>query len=146
MRPHVPRGRHGRGPHAALAERQYAGRGARGGLRPRGRPVEPGGDHGHADLAVHGRVVHGAEDDLCLPPAASFTTSEIWVTSPSVRSSPPVMLMSTPVAPVIEMLSSSGDEIACCTASIARFSPRPMPVPMIAAPPFCITVDRKSVV
>src|SRR5216117_1204448 len=73
-------------------------------------------------------------------PAASFTTSEIWVTSPSVRSSPPVMLMSTPVAPVIEMLSSSGDEIACCTASIARFSPRPMPVPMIAAPPFCITV------
>src|SRR6184192_3786871 len=58
-------------------------------------------------------------------PAASFTTSEIWVTSPSVRSSPPVMLMSTPVAPVMEMLSSSGDEIACCTASMARFSPRP---------------------
>src|SRR5256712_5443326 len=78
------------------------------------------------------------------PPAASFRTSEIWVTSPSVRSSPPVMLMSTPVAPVIEMLSSSGDEIACCTASIARFSPRPMPVPMIAAPPFCITVRTSA--
>src|SRR5438034_1586680 len=77
-------------------------------------------------------------------PAASFTTSEIWVTSPSVRSSPPVMLMSTPVAPVIEMLSSSGDEIACCTASVARFSPRPMPVPMIAAPPFCITVRTSA--
>src|SRR5213078_4427011 len=77
-------------------------------------------------------------------PAASFTTSEIWVTSPSVRSSPPVMLMSTPVAPVMEMLSSSGDEIACCTASIARFSPRPMPVPMIAAPPFCITVRTSA--
>src|ERR1051325_6180650 len=77
-------------------------------------------------------------------PAASLTTSEIWVTSPSVRSSPPVMLMSTPVAPVMEMLSSSGDEIACCTASIARFSPRPMPVPMIAAPPFCITVRTSA--
>src|SRR3989454_11877390 len=77
-------------------------------------------------------------------PAASFTTSEIWVTSPSVRSSPPAMWMSTPVAPVIEMLSSSGDEIACCTASIARFSPRPMPVPMIAAPPFCITVRTSA--
>src|SRR6267378_3652582 len=77
-------------------------------------------------------------------PAASFTTSEIWVTSPSVRSSPPVMLMRTPVAPVMEMLSSSGDEIACCTASIARFSPRPMPVPMIAAPPFCITVRTSA--
>src|SRR5207247_661148 len=77
-------------------------------------------------------------------PAASFTTSEIWVTSPSVRSSPPVMLISTPVAPVMEMLSSSGDEIACCTASIARFSPRPVPVPMIAAPPFCMTVRTSA--
>src|SRR5689334_2769793 len=77
-------------------------------------------------------------------PAASLTTSEIWVTSPRVRSSPPVMLISTPVAPVMEMLSSSGDEIACCTASIARFSPRPMPVPMIAAPPFCITVRTSA--
>src|SRR6185437_2380757 len=77
-------------------------------------------------------------------PAASFTTSEIWVTSPSVRSSPPVMLMRTPVAPVMEMLSSSGDEIACCTASIARFSPRPIPGPMIAAPPFCITVRTSA--
>ena len=62
-------------------------------------------------------------------PAASFTTSEIWVTSPSVRSSPPVMLIRTPVAPVMEMLSSSGEEMACCTASIARFSPAPCPCP-----------------
>src|SRR5207249_3845523 len=77
-------------------------------------------------------------------PAASLTTSEIWVTSPSVRSSPPVMLISTPVAPVIEMLSSSGLEIACCTASMARFSPRPIPVPMIAAPPFCMTVRTSA--
>src|SRR5213596_1534549 len=77
-------------------------------------------------------------------PAASLTTSEIWVTSPSVRSSPPVMLISTPVAPVIEMLSSKGLEIACCTASMARFSPRPIPVPMIDAPPFCITVRTSA--
>src|SRR5438874_9856624 len=72
------------------------------------------------------------------------TTSEIWVTSPSVKSSPPVILMSTPVAPVIEMLSGSGGAIACCTASMARFSPRPIPVPMIAAPPFCITVRTSA--
>src|SRR5438552_2372677 len=51
-------------------------------------------------------------------------------------SSPPVMLISTPVAPAIEMLSSSGLEIACCAASIARFSPRPVPVPISAAPGF----------
>src|SRR5205823_77745 len=43
-------------------------------------------------------------------PAASLTTSALWVASPAVRSSPPVMLINTPVAPVIEMLSSSGDE------------------------------------
>src|SRR5438309_342574 len=77
-------------------------------------------------------------------PAASFTTSEIWVTSPKVRSSPPVMLISTPVAPAIEILSSRGLEIACWTASMARFSPRPVPVPMIADPPFCITVRTSA--
>src|SRR5213594_2511249 len=54
------------------------------------------------------------------------------------------ILMSTPVAPAIEMLSSSGLEIACCAASIARFSPRPVPVPMSAAPPFCITVRTSA--
>src|SRR5207245_62164 len=59
-------------------------------------------------------------------------------------SSPPVMLMRTPVAPAIEMLSSSGLEIACCTASMARFSARPVPVPIIAAPPFCITVRTSA--
>jgi hypothetical protein len=37
------------------------------------------------------------------------------------------MFTRTPVAPEIETLSSSGDEIACCAASVARFSPRPVP-------------------
>src|SRR2546422_4411108 len=77
-------------------------------------------------------------------PAASWIASLICVTSQSVRSSPPVMLISTPVAPAIEMLSSSGLEIACCAASIARFSPRPWPVPINAVPPFCITVRTSA--
>src|SRR6266566_4171919 len=77
-------------------------------------------------------------------PAASSIASLICVTSPSVRSSPPVMLISTPVAPAIEMLSSSGLEIACCAASIARFSPRPCPVPINPAPPFCMTVRTSA--
>src|SRR5258708_4114612 len=55
------------------------------------------------------------------------------------------MLMSTPVAPAIEMLSSNGDEIACCAASIARFSPRPVPVPMRAEPPFCMMIGAAPV-
>ena len=55
-------------------------------------------------------------------PAASWMTSLIWVTSPMVMSLL-VMLISTPVAPAIEMLSSSGLLIACWAASSARFSP-----------------------
>src|SRR5882724_4970442 len=46
-------------------------------------------------------------------PTASWMMSLIWVVSPSVRSSPPMMLMRTPVAPAIETLSSSGLESAC---------------------------------
>src|SRR5690348_13193567 len=66
------------------------------------------------------------------------------VTSPRVRSSPPVMLISTPVAPEIWMLSSNGELMACCAASRARFSPRPTPVPISAEPPFCITVRTSA--
>ena len=59
---------------------------------------------------------------------------EMPVTSSMVRSDPPVMLMSTPAAPRIEMLSSSGEVIASRAALTARFSPRPTPVPISAAP------------
>jgi hypothetical protein len=54
------------------------------------------------------------------------------------------MLSSTADAPVIDTLSSSGLEMACCAASSARFSPRPMPVPISAAPPFCMTVRTSA--
>src|ERR1043166_5719810 len=69
--------------------------------------------------------------------------SLIWVTSPMVMSLL-VMLIRTPVAPEMEMLSSSGLEMACCAASSARFSPWPIPVPMSAEPPFCITVRTSA--
>ena len=55
-------------------------------------------------------------------------------TSCRVRSRPPVMLISTPLAPSIEVSSSSGELIARCAASSARFSPLAMPVPMSAMP------------
>ena len=42
-------------------------------------------------------------------PTASWMISLIWCTSPSVRSAPPVMFTSTPVAPEMLTLSSSGD-------------------------------------
>src|SRR3954470_13186875 len=77
-------------------------------------------------------------------PTASWMISLIWWTSPSVRSAPPVMFTSTPIAPEMLMLSSNGLEMACCAASIARFSPRPMPVPMSAEPPLCMTVRTSA--
>ena len=47
---------------------------------------------------------------------------------------PPVMLMMTPRAPSTCAPSSSGLEIAAFAASIVRFSPDMMPVPIIAMP------------
>ena len=44
------------------------------------------------------------------------------------------MFSSTPLAPSMEVSSSSGDEIARCAASSARFSPLAMPVPISAMP------------
>ena len=55
--------------------------------------------------------------------AASWISVEASLTSNSVRSGPPVMLMRMPVAPVMETSSSSGEQMACCAASMARRSP-----------------------
>src|SRR3954470_24751996 len=77
-------------------------------------------------------------------PTASWMISLIWWTSPRVRSCPPVMLTSTPIAPATETLSRRGEEMACCAASIARLSPRPIPVPMRADPPSCMTVRTSA--
>src|SRR6185437_14990517 len=77
-------------------------------------------------------------------PTASWMISLIWCTSPKVRSAPPVMFTSTPVAPEMLTLSSSGELMACCAASMARFSPRPTPVPMSAEPPACMTVRTSA--
>ena len=61
-------------------------------------------------------------------------------TSNSVISGPPVMLISTPLAPSIVMSSSNGFEIADSAASMARLSPSASPVPIIALPISLITV------
>ena len=56
------------------------------------------------------------------------------------RSSPPVMLMMTPLAPRIDTSSSSGLAMAFSAASIARRSPVASPVPIIALPISDMTV------
>jgi hypothetical protein len=66
--------------------------------------------------------------------AASWMTLDASLTSNSDRSLPPVTLMMTPLAPVTELSSSSGLEMAFCAASIERFSPSATPVPIIATP------------
>src|SRR5918994_224110 len=59
---------------------------------------------------------------------------EASLTSISERSGPPVTLMITPRAPSTEAPSSSGLEMARLAASIARFSPSAIPVPIVARP------------
>lgn len=72
---------------------------------------------------------------------ASATMRAASATSWSVRSWPPEMLSSTPLAPSIDVSSRSGELIARCAASIARFySPQggavavgAMPMPLMIA-------------
>ena len=61
-------------------------------------------------------------------------------TSNSVMSRPPVMLISTPRAPRMEVSSSSGLLMAASAAFTARSSPSASPVPIIALPISAITV------
>ncbi len=66
--------------------------------------------------------------------AASCTMEDASLTSTSERSGPPVTLMMTPRAPLTDVPSSNGLEIARRAASIARSWPSAMPVPIIASP------------
>mmetsp|Transcript_9353 Transcript_9353/g.23905 ORF Transcript_9353/g.23905 Transcript_9353/m.23905 type:complete len:226 (-) Transcript_9353:614-1291(-) len=75
---------------------------------------------------------------LALGSAREVTTSETALTSESVRSLPPVILYTMPVARSMD-LSSRGAEAACCAASSARFLPVPVPTPSMAVPEFVIT-------
>ena len=65
--------------------------------------------------------------------AASETDLAASLTSHSERSRPPVIDSRIERAPSIEV-SSSGEETACIAASVARFSPTPMPMPSSALP------------
>ena len=80
--------------------------------------------------------------------ASSATSSRMrfaaWSTSNSVMSSPPVMLISSPRAPLIEVSSSSGLEIAASAARMARLSPSASPVPIMALPISAITVRMSA--
>ncbi|POF61599.1 hypothetical protein KMAL_27910 [Novacetimonas maltaceti] len=80
--------------------------------------------------------------------ASSATSSRMrlaaWSTSNRVRSSPPVMLISSPRAPPIDVSSSRGLEIAPSAAAMARFSPSASPVPIMALPISAMTVRMSA--
>ena len=57
---------------------------------------------------------------------------------------PPEILISTPLAPRMDTSSSSGLAIAASAASMARFSPVPSPVPIMALPISFITVRTSA--
>ena len=100
------------------------------------RVVEAGRDDGDADLVAQRLVHHGADDDVgvalrrFLPSAlaASFTS---W----RARSAPPVMLISTPRAPLDgRLLEQRARDRLLRRVDGAMLSPRAMPVPMSAMP------------
>ena len=66
--------------------------------------------------------------------AASWMMVAASLTSASEKSGPPVMFRITPRAPLTDASSRRGLEIAPWAASVARVSPNPVPVPMIAKP------------
>ena len=73
-----------------------------------------------------------------------ITLAASWISN-MVKSSPPAMEKSTPLAPLI-LISRSGEEMAARAASSARFSPEAAPMPMSAAPEFSRTerISAKS--
>ena len=69
--------------------------------------------------------------------------SDILLTSAIIRSDPPVMLSSTPEAPLI-LTSSNGDSRAARIAASARSMPFPLPIAIQAGPASRITVRRSA--
>ena len=81
--------------------------------------IEAGRDDGDADLVAEVRVDDRAEDDVrVLVRRLLDQADDASLTSCSVRSGPPVMLIRMPVAPSIETSSSSGELIAISAASM----------------------------
>lgn len=72
------------------------------------------------------------------PSVPFWISSNASLTSESVKSEPAVTLTKTDRAPEISV-SSSGDEIAICAASTARWSPSAKPMPIKAVPASDIT-------
>ncbi len=99
-------------------------------------------------LILPSRLSSNVEPKMML--ALSSTSSRILFaassTSKRVISLPAVILISTPLAPLIEVSSNSGFAMAASAASIARRSPSASPVPIIALPISLITdlISAKS--
>mmetsp|Transcript_19843 Transcript_19843/g.32232 ORF Transcript_19843/g.32232 Transcript_19843/m.32232 type:complete len:423 (-) Transcript_19843:367-1635(-) len=80
---------------------------------------------------------------LAVGSARLVTTSDTMLISCSVRSDPPVMLYTMPVARSMEC-SMSGAEVAASAASVARFLPCATPTPSIAVPELFITARTSA--
>jgi len=98
----------------------------------------------NANLPLHRRLVHGAEDDFRVLAHRVVDILVDLMDFTEVRSAPPVMLTRTPVAPDTDTLSRSGLAIACWAASMAAILTAADPVPISAEPPSCMTVRTSA--
>ena len=91
--------------------------------------VDAGRDHRNADDAVQAFVEGGADDDVGVLVGLFADARAASSTSNSVRSLPPVIEISRPLARLIEGSSINGLEIAASAAlrRVSRRKPRPCP-------------------
>ncbi len=97
--------------------------------------LEAGGDDGDLDLPRRALVDHGAEDHVRVLSRFLADDRGRLVFRGSVIVSPPVMLTSTPFAPLIDTaLRAEGSEDRHLCRFDRLFSPFDLPVPMRASP------------
>ncbi len=104
---------------------------------------ESGRDDGDLQVVAEGLVVAETEEDMGIvarrgldQDMAPFRSAR--VTSPAVR------YTRTAREPAMSTFSSNGELMAVRAASAARSSPKARPVPMMAAPLFCMTVRTSA--
>src|SRR5207302_11005759 len=106
--------------------------------------IDAGRHHRHAHDAVQAFVEGRADDDVGIAVDLLANSRCGFVDLVQRRSLPPVIEMSRPLAPFIEVASISGLEIAASAAESARLSPEASPVPIIALPISRITARTSA--
>ena len=106
-------------------------------LAPRGPPTSDGRSTDEKPLPPPPPLPH------LMPSLSLPLTCDTWFTSARVRSFPPVMLNTMPVAELM-FFSIRGVDVAARAATSARFFPLALPAPSMAVPLLLITARTSA--